>query len=133
MNASIKRDMESVAVLWKDGSSINVIAAKYGVSRQTVTGIIYRNRELLPKRNRQVLAIYKGDKVRRARNIHKARMEAARREAEEFEARDDPPRCCKSTSVAKSGSPTARSFMTSAFTNANASLKAAQYILWRVR
>ncbi|NNH31002.1 hypothetical protein C9413_16265 [Rhizobium sp. SEMIA 4085] len=36
MNANVKIDLESASALWKDGSSIGVIATKYGVSRQTV-------------------------------------------------------------------------------------------------
>lgn len=105
MNMSVKIDIETASALWKDGSSMGVIATKYGVSRQVVAGIMYRNRELFPKRSAEVLAISKATKAPRSlkepagvksskyvhtRNIHKARMEAARREAEEFESGASP-------------------------------------------
>jgi GcrA cell cycle regulator len=49
-------DIEASAKLWKEGLSASQIASKFGVSRNVVIGIAYRNRDRFPPRQKRKLA-----------------------------------------------------------------------------
>lgn len=106
MNIHIEIDKDAAAEMWSDGLSITEIAARYGVTRSKISGMMARDRERFPKRRadgpryartggkkpqpkehgeRRAKPTHDnvGNKVR---NLHKIRMEAVRREAAGFEA-----------------------------------------------
>lgn len=69
------------AELWNGGATAKQIAEKLGVSRSVIVGLAHRNKDTFkPKMD--------GQPRTKPRNIHKARMEAVKREAGEFKARD---------------------------------------------
>jgi GcrA cell cycle regulator len=110
MNIRIEVDKDAAAEMWNEGLSITDIAARYGVTRSKISGMMNRDRERFPKRRGDGAPRYTrtggrkpqpklpgeprakplhnnvGNKVRNMQNIHKARIDAARREAEEFDA-----------------------------------------------
>lgn len=97
---------QRMANMWNDGESGAVIARKFGVSKNTIVGLVARNPHLFAskKKGEPKYARTGGRKPqpkspgeKRAKpthshvgnnlkNIHKARMEATRREAEQFSA-----------------------------------------------
>ncbi|MHC2298169.1 GcrA family cell cycle regulator [Rhizobium mongolense] len=91
-----------MADLWNDGQSASQIAARFGASRSAIIGLAHRNRDMFKGKKkrtggRPVKKAHSGPVTREndgrrlvMQNIHKARMEAARREAEEFEAGTSP-------------------------------------------
>ncbi|ULJ72952.1 GcrA family cell cycle regulator [Rhizobium gallicum] len=105
-----KIDIEAMAKLWNSGLSAGQIADRIGISRCAVSGHIHRHRNLFEPRGRDNQPVGKrgGGMKRQAKphsapvtgrndgrrihmkNLLKARMEAARREAEEFEAGTSP-------------------------------------------
>ncbi|ULJ73614.1 GcrA family cell cycle regulator [Rhizobium gallicum] len=105
-----KIDIEAMAKLWNSGLSAGQIADRIGISRCAVSGHIHRHRDLFEPRGRDNQPVGKrgGGRKRQKQqpigpvtstndgrrvhmqNLHKARMEAARREAEEFDAGTSP-------------------------------------------
>lgn len=106
MNIHIEVDKDAAAEMWSEGLSITEIAARYGVTRSMISGMMNRDRERFPKRRADAPRYARtggkkpepkeprekrakpahnnvGNKVR---NLHKIRMEAARREAEEIQS-----------------------------------------------
>jgi GcrA cell cycle regulator len=49
-------DIEASAKLWSEGLSASQIARRFGVSRNVVIGIAYRNRDRFPPRQKRKLA-----------------------------------------------------------------------------
>jgi GcrA cell cycle regulator len=49
-------DIEASAKLWKDGLSASQIASRFGVSRNVIVGLAYRNRDQFPARKKRKLA-----------------------------------------------------------------------------
>lgn len=49
-------DIEASAKLWKDGLSASQIASRFGVSRNVIVGLAYRNRDQFPARQKRKLA-----------------------------------------------------------------------------
>lgn len=113
MNIHIEVDKDAAAEMWSEGLSITEIAARYGVTRSMISGMMNRDRERFPKRRADAPRYARtggkkpepkprgtprakpahnnvGNKVRNMRNTRKARMEATRREAEEFKAGTSP-------------------------------------------
>jgi GcrA cell cycle regulator len=109
MNIHIEVDKDAAAEMWSDGLSITDIAARYGVTRSKISGMMNRDRERFPKRRAdgprytrtggrkpqpkqpgearaKPLHNNVGHKARDMHNTRKARMEATRREADEFAA-----------------------------------------------
>lgn len=71
------------AELWNGGATAKQIAEKLGVSRSVIVGLAHRNKDTFkPKMD--------GQPRTKPRNIHKARMEAVKREAGEFKAGTSP-------------------------------------------
>jgi len=58
-------DIEASAKLWSEGLSASQIASKFGVSRNVVIGIAYRNRDRFPPRQKRKVARIKREPVRR--------------------------------------------------------------------
>ncbi|RVL05112.1 GcrA cell cycle regulator [Sinorhizobium meliloti] len=48
-------DIEASAKLWKDGLSASQIASRFGVSRNVIVGLAYRNRDQFPARQKRKL------------------------------------------------------------------------------
>jgi GcrA cell cycle regulator len=46
-------DIETSAKLWKDGLSASQIASRFGVSRNVIVGLAYRNRDRFPPRQKR--------------------------------------------------------------------------------
>ena len=46
-------DIEASAKLWKDGLSASQIASRFGVSRNVIVGLAYRNRDRFPPRQKR--------------------------------------------------------------------------------
>jgi GcrA cell cycle regulator len=113
MNIHIEVDKDAAAEMWSDGLSITDIAARYGVTRSKISGMMNRDRERFPKRRADAPRYARtggrkpqpkppgeqrakplhnnvGNKMLGMRNTRKARMEATKREAEEFEAGTSP-------------------------------------------
>lgn len=99
MNVRPRIDRDRAAIMWADDKTIGDIADFFGVTRNTVSGLMNRNRKLFPKKtdgamdlnpNGQRGGPNKPWKERKpytrisTQNIHRARNEAARREVEEF-------------------------------------------------
>lgn len=107
MNIHIEVDKDAAAEMWSDGLSITDIAVRYGVTRSKISGMMSRDRERFPKRRADGPRYLRtggrkpqprppgeprakpthdivGHKVRNMNNSRKARMEATRREAEDF-------------------------------------------------
>jgi GcrA cell cycle regulator len=105
-------DIEVMAKLWNDGGlSTSQLAARFGLTRSAVAGYIKRNKSMFDARRgapeyKRWGGVAPKDRKPKGRSaqssstadgrrlsvpgIHKARMEAARREAEEFEAGTSP-------------------------------------------
>jgi GcrA cell cycle regulator len=49
-------DIEASAKLWKEGLSASQIASRFGVSRNVIVGLAYRNRDQFPTRQKRRLA-----------------------------------------------------------------------------
>jgi len=49
-------DIEASAKLWKEGLSASQIASRFGVSRNVIVGLAYRNRDQFPARQKRTLA-----------------------------------------------------------------------------
>lgn len=110
MNIHIEIDKDAAAEMWNEGLSITDIAARYGVTRSKISGIMARDRERFPKRRGDAPPRYArtggrkpqpkqpgearakplhnnvGHKMLDMRNTRRARMEAVQREAEEFQS-----------------------------------------------
>lgn len=96
MNIRVEIDKEEASEMWSDGRSITEIAARYGVTRSKMAGVMNMDRDLFPKRRSDDSTAAKVMRARKSRakvpteapkiaaNTRKARMEATRREAEEF-------------------------------------------------
>lgn len=108
MNIHIEIDKDAAAEMWNDGLSITDIAARYGVTRSKISGMMARDRGRFPKRRGDAPPRYArtggqkpqprqpgeprrkaahnnvGNKMQDMRNTRKARMGAAQREAEAF-------------------------------------------------
>lgn len=108
MNIHIEINKDDAAEMWNDGLSITDIAARYGVTRSKISGMMNRDRERFPKRRGDAAPRYArtggrkpepkppgekrakplhdnvGHKMRNMNNTRKARMEAVQREAEDF-------------------------------------------------
>ncbi|RVH12788.1 GcrA cell cycle regulator [Sinorhizobium meliloti] len=48
-------DIEASAKLWKEGLSASQIASRFGVSRNVIVGLAYRNRDQFPARQKRKL------------------------------------------------------------------------------
>jgi GcrA cell cycle regulator len=57
-------DIEASAKLWSEGLSASQIASRFGVSRNVVIGIAYRNRDRFPPRQKQKLALVRREPAR---------------------------------------------------------------------
>ncbi|MGR9413150.1 GcrA family cell cycle regulator [Rhizobium leguminosarum] len=114
MNIHVEVDKDAAAEMWNEGLSITDIAARYGVTRSKISGMMNRDRDRFPKRRGDAPPRYArtggrkpqprppgearakplhnnvGYKMRDMRNSRKARMEATRRDAEEFAAGTSP-------------------------------------------
>lgn len=94
MNARVQIDKDMASKLWSEGKSIIEIAGRFGISRCTMSGIMNRDRQRFPKRGDDAKAASQGYRLdvkqntKRVNlgNIHRARIEAARREAAEFQS-----------------------------------------------
>ncbi|ASQ03642.1 GcrA cell cycle regulator [Sinorhizobium meliloti] len=60
-------DIEASAKLWSEGLSASQIASRFGVSRNVVIGIAYRNRDRFPPRQKRKLARSRRERTRRPR------------------------------------------------------------------
>ncbi|RVG81331.1 GcrA family cell cycle regulator [Sinorhizobium meliloti] len=60
-------DIEASAKLWSEGLSASQIASRFGVSRNVVIGIAYRNRDRFPPRQKRKLALSTRKPTGRAR------------------------------------------------------------------
>ncbi|PDT55056.1 MULTISPECIES: GcrA family cell cycle regulator [Sinorhizobium] len=58
-------DVEASAKLWNDGLSASQIAKRFGVSRNVIVGLAYRNRDRFPARQKQSLAPVRREPVRK--------------------------------------------------------------------
>ncbi|OWV62565.1 hypothetical protein ATY75_12135 [Rhizobium sp. N122] len=113
MNIRPTVDINKAAEMWADDASIGDIAAHFGVSRGKISGIMGRDRERFPQKTKGKMAKNRaagngngvskvafgaapgkslptrsngGHAGHKLFNVHKARIEAARREAAEFQA-----------------------------------------------
>ncbi|PND29052.1 GcrA family cell cycle regulator [Sinorhizobium sp. M4_45] len=62
-------DIEASAKLWSEGLSAAQIASRFGVSRNVVIGIAYRNRDRFPPRLKRKLVPSKREPARRTREL----------------------------------------------------------------
>lgn len=113
MNIRPTFDVNEAAKMWADDASIRYIAAYFGVSPGKISGMMNRDRQRFPEKTKGKMAKNRaggngsgspsvsfgaapgkslspktngGHIGQKIHNIHKARIEAARREAAEFEA-----------------------------------------------
>ncbi len=100
MNVRPKIDKDRAAIMWSEDKTIGDIADFFGVSRNSVSGLMNRNRSLFPKKTDGAMDLnpngQKGGAGRawkerkpytriNTQGIHKARKEAVRREAKAVE------------------------------------------------
>lgn len=114
MNVRPKVDLKHAARMWADDASMGEIADHFGVSRNSVSGFMNRNRDIFPEKTQgrmnlnpngrkgygvgSTKAKFKaapkppkrkpihGHVGNKVKNTRKARMETARREVEEFQS-----------------------------------------------
>ncbi|MBY3073415.1 hypothetical protein HFO71_24180 [Rhizobium laguerreae] len=108
MNIHIEIDKVAAAEMWNEGLSITDIAARYGVTRSKISGMMARDRDRFPKRRGDAPPRYArtggrkpqpklpgearaktlhnnvGNKLWGMNNTRRARMEAVQREASDF-------------------------------------------------
>lgn len=81
MNMRPDIDIEKAAKLWSDGVSASQIAARFGVTRNVVMGIVSRNRDIFPGKNGNVTLSRRipiGPRADRPSTMHQKNFDTAK-------------------------------------------------------